>query len=310
MEIKYIDEFLYLADTLSYKRTAEHFYVSRSVISRHISALEDTVGARLLDRDSHAVQLTKAGEAFAREAHGVMRDWERAIELARQVAQSDQVLVRLGYLKNAARPVLAQFVREMTRRHPNVKLVLACMDHNELVRALAEHYVDVALAVNVNPGVSKNYRHTPIYSDHYTIVCALDHPLASRVDGISLDELANQTVLVPDSYVYGGTSDFVGGLVDDESLFLARSLYSDTDMLRIRLEAEGLLAFSSTMNNEIFNGRLAVLPIMGVDTSFRVSAFYHGDFEGAGFAACCEVFEWCNDQMCTWYPDLALNDCE
>ena len=61
MEIRYIDEFLYIAETLSFRKTANHFYVSRSVISRHISALEDAVGVRLLDRDSHGhLQLNEA----------------------------------------------------------------------------------------------------------------------------------------------------------------------------------------------------------------------------------------------------------
>ena len=309
MDIKYIDEFLYLAETLNFKRTAEHFYVSRSVISRHVAALEEAVGVRLLERDSHAVRLTKAGEVFYREAQMLSRDWAMAIERTRQASDGDYTLVRIGYLRNAARPVLAHFVRAMDSVRPDVKLSLVCMDHCELVQAIADQAVDVALAVNVDAKLSRNYRHTPIYHDHFTVVCAKDHPLAAKAAGVVLDDLYDQTLLLPDSFVYGRTADFIKGLIDEETMHVSRSSYSDADMLTLKVETEGVLAFSSTRNNEIFRDRLAVLPLLDIDTDFCVSAFYREGFDGAGYDACKEVFEWCHDHMCDWYPDLALVDC-
>ncbi|MEI3377602.1 MAG: LysR family transcriptional regulator [Coriobacteriales bacterium] len=309
MDIKYIDEFLYIAETLSFKQTAEHFYVSRSVISRHISALEAAIGVRLLERDSHAVRLTKAGEVFHREAQMLSRTWAMAMERTRQAGDGDYVLVRIGYLRNAARPVLAHFVRAMEAFHPDIKLSLACMDHRELVQAIADQAVDIALAVNVDAKLSRNYRFTPIYHDHFTVVCAKDHPLAAKVDGIVLDDLYDQTLLLPDSFVYGRTAEFIRDLTDEETMHVSRSSYSDADMLTLKVETEGVLAFSSTRNNEIFRDRLAVLPLLGIDTDFSVSAFYREGFDDAACDACREVFEWCHDNMCTWYPDLSLVDC-
>lgn len=310
VDIRYIGEFLYLADTLSFRKTAKHFYVSRSVISRHIAALEAEVGVQLFERDSHAVRLTSAGEVFCREAQLFSRDWELAIERARKAGDGDYVLVRVGYLRNAARPVLAHFVRAMEAFHPDVKLSLVCMDHCDLVQAIAQQAVDIAPAVNVDAKLSCNYRHTPIYHDYFTVVCAKDHPLAAKVGGIKLDDLYGQTLLMPDSFVYGRTANFIKDLIDEDTLHLSRSSYSDADMLTLKVETEGVLAFSSTRNNEIFRDRLAVLPLLDIDTDFCVSAFYREGFEDSGYKACREVFEWCHDNMCTWYPDLSLVDCD
>lgn len=306
MDIRYIEEFLYVADTLSFKKAAEHFFVSRSVISRHISALEEAVGARLLQRDSHSVHLTNAGEVFHREARLLARDWEIALERTRQASGGDCTIVRLGYLRNAARPVLSRFVREMKLRHPDINLSLVCMDHIDLIRAIAEDEVDVALAVDVDPSISSHYRSTPIYSDRYTIVCALDHPLAQGNGVVKLSGLRNQKLLMPDSYVFGRQLDFVKNLIDEETMHVSRSTYADADALLLMVETEDLLAFSSTINNRMFEGRLSVLQILDVDTSFRVSAFYGHSFTGRGYEACREVFEWCHDHMREWYPTLAL----
>lgn len=307
MDMRHLEEFVYTAETGSFKQTASHFFVSRSVISRHISALEDITGARLFERDRHMVRLTDAGEVFYREAKIVLRDWNSALERVREVSEKKLTLVRVGYLRNAARPVLAHFVREMNRRYPDVRLSLVCMEHHELVRALAEHNVDLALAVNISPELSGGYRSTSIYKDHYTVVCAKDQRLAREKGWVDLDDLRGLPLLIPDSYVYGGTSSFIKDVVDDETMAISRAFYSDADILTLKVETEGLFAFSSTMNNILFRDRLAVLPIVDADTSFEVSAFYHDDFDGEGFEACKSVFDWCNKHMKDWQPGLALD---
>lgn len=306
MDIRYIEEFLYVADTLSYKRAAEHFFASRSVISRHVSALEDAVGTQLLYRDSHVVRLTAAGEVFHHEARIILRDWDAALKRTRQASAGDCTIVRLGYLRNAARPVLSHFVREMKRRFPDVSLSLACMDYADLVRAIAEDAMDVALAVNVDPSISRHYRSTPVYTDHYTVVCAQDHPLAQGDSSVEFADLRNQRILMPDSYVYGRQLDEVRDLIDEETMNASRSYYSDADALTLMVETENVLAFSSTINNIIFNDRLHVLQLTDIDTSFTVSAFYGQGFSGHGYEACREVFEWCHEHMHEWYPALAL----
>ena len=307
MDINYLDEFVYLADSLSFKRAANHFYVSRSVISRHMAALEETVGARLLDRDSRGVNLTEAGSVFYREAKTVLRDWDVALERARAVGESGSKLVRIGYLRNASRPVLVRFVRHMAETHPELHLSLLCMEYNELRRAMDEHAVDVALAVNVNPAISRNYRSTPIYEDKFFAVCAKDHPLACRGEVLKLDNLRGQKLLLPDSYVFAGLSDFIDGMIDEKTLLVAQSYYRDLDMLYLKVQTEGFVAFSSGMNNAMFNGTLAELSVEDADTTFAVSAFYHDDFTGDACQACIDGFKWARDALVSWQPEFALN---
>lgn len=301
----YLDEFVYLAESLSYKRTADHFYVSRSVISRHMVALEDVVGTRLLDRDSRGVNLTPAGSVFYREAATLLRDWEVALDRVRAATEEGKLLVRLGYLRNAARPVLVRFVRHMSQVHPEITFSLQCMEYNELRLAIDKGSVEVALGVNVHPSLSRNYRTTPIYEDRFYAVCAKDHPLARREE-ISIEDLRGQKLLLPDSYVYAGLSDIIDEFVDEKGMVAARSFYRDIDMLYLKVQTEEYVAFSSGMNNAIFSDSLAVLPIHDADTSFAVSAFYHDEFIGAPFRACCDGFEWCRAALLDFSPEFKL----
>ena len=297
MNINHLIEFVYLAETLSFKRTADYFYVSRSVISRHLAALEDMLGVKLFERGNQSVQLTEAGKVFQHEAQAVLRAYANAVDRTREAGAATSRTVRIGYLKNAARPILVQFIRYMNHEHPKLRLDLACMEYGELRHAMEDGSVDIALAVNVDPSISRNYRSTAIYTDHFFAVMSKDHPLASRKDGVDISELPEEKLLLPDSFVFAGLSELIDELVNSKTQATAREYYRDVDMLYLKVQAEGYVAFSSGLNNAMFGDNLAIVPVRGIDSSFTVSAFYNDGLPEESFRACRMGFESCRDNM-------------
>ena len=298
MNINYLIEFIYLAETLSFKRTADYFYVSRSVISRHLAAIEDTLGVKLLERGNQSAQLTEAGKVFHREAKTVLRAYANAVDRAREAGDASNITVHIGYLKNAARPVIVQFARFMHHEHSNLPLNLTCMEYGDLRRAMDEGTVDIALAVNIDPRISRNYRSTLIYTDRFFAVMSKDHPLATRKDGVYLSDLPKDKLLMPDSFAHACFNE----LVEVEEHPDASAYYDDVDMLYLKVQTEGFVAFSSGLNNTMFGDQVAILPILGIDTSFSVSAFYRDDLPEGAFRACRMGFESCHDAMADWDP--------
>ena len=300
MEINHLIEFVYLAETLSFKRTADYFYVSRSVISRHLAALEDTVGVKLLERGSRSVRLTEAGKVFHHEAQSVLRAYANAVDRTREAGNALNPTVHIGYLKNAARPVIVQFARFMRHEHPALPLEMTCMEYSELRRAMDDGSVDIALAVNVDPRVSRNYRSTLIYTDRFYAVMSKDHPLASHKDGVDISELPEEKLPLPDSFVFAGLGEFIDEIIEKQSQAKAREYYHDVDLLYLKVQAEGFVAFSSGLNNAMFGDQLAIVPVTGVDTTFSVSAFYSDNLPERSCRACREGFESCRDAMRNW----------
>ena len=291
---------MYLAETLSFKRTADYFYVSRSVISRHLAALEEALGVKLVERGSHSARLTEAGKVFHREAQNVLRTYANAVDRTREAGNAVNPTVHIGYLKNAARPVIVQFARFMRHEHPNLPLEMTCVEYNELRRAMDEGSVDIALGVNVDPRISRNYRSTLIYTDRFYAVMSKDHPLASHTDGIDISELPEEKLLLPDSFVFSGLSEFIDEIIEKKSQIKAREYYDDIDLLYLKVQADGYVAFSSGLNNAMFGDQFVAIPVTGVDTSFSVSAFYSDSLPEKAYQACREGFESCRDAMKDW----------
>ena len=66
--VRELDVFLTLAETLSFRRTAAQVNLSQSAVSGVVTRLEEALGARLFDRTTRSVQLTDAGQVFAKQA--------------------------------------------------------------------------------------------------------------------------------------------------------------------------------------------------------------------------------------------------
>ncbi len=270
MNLEYLDEFIHLAHSLSFRNTAEHFYVSRSVISRHLAALEESLGAILLERGARGVQLTEAGAVFLQEAQAMLRSWDLAQAHVRAAANASDELVRIGY--------------------------------HEARQAMEEHSIDIMLGINVERSLSRNYRSTPIYEDRFVVACSRTNPLA-RLDEVMFDDLRDQKVLVPDSYIAAGLGPQARELIDDETLAECEGLYENMDQLYLTIQTEECAAFVSNLNASMFASSLKILPIKDMDTTFTISAYYHDSFTGIACELCRQSLEECKLALAQEAPE-------
>ena len=74
MEIKWLEDFLSLAETGSFSRSALLRHVTQPAFSRRIRALENWAGVELIDRTSYPTKLTPAGDIFREQAVLVLRE--------------------------------------------------------------------------------------------------------------------------------------------------------------------------------------------------------------------------------------------
>lgn len=74
MEIKWLEDFLSLAETGSFSRSSALRHITQPAFSRRIKALENWVGAELIDRTTYPTTLTLAGEIFRERAALILHD--------------------------------------------------------------------------------------------------------------------------------------------------------------------------------------------------------------------------------------------
>ena len=93
MRIELLEEFVTLADVLNYRIASERLFIAQSTLTKHITALEESLGVRLFERDTRSVELTESGAQLLVEATRVVEAWRRMTARAN--------LLRTGVLRVA-----------------------------------------------------------------------------------------------------------------------------------------------------------------------------------------------------------------
>src|SRR5260370_20607516 len=93
METKWLEDFVSLAETRSFSRSAQLRHITQPAFSRRIQALEAWAGIELVDRSSYPTRLTPAGETLHGQALEVLGQLQAARTMLRthQVAGKDVV---------------------------------------------------------------------------------------------------------------------------------------------------------------------------------------------------------------------------
>jgi LysR family transcriptional regulator, hypochlorite-specific transcription factor HypT len=93
METKWLEDFVSLAETRSFSRSAQLRHVTQPAFSRRIQSLESWAGTDLVDRSSYPTRLTPAGETLYSQALETLQTLQstRAMLRAHSAAGQDVI---------------------------------------------------------------------------------------------------------------------------------------------------------------------------------------------------------------------------
>ncbi|MCK8779906.1 LysR substrate-binding domain-containing protein [Rhizobium sp. NTR19] len=120
MELKWLEDFVTLADTSSFSRSAELRNVSQPAFSRRIKQLEVWLGAALIKRGAVPAELTPAGRSFL----PIAQDTIRALYAARETLQpaSDAGMVRFAALHTLTVTFIPNWLQVLEKTAPDTRL--------------------------------------------------------------------------------------------------------------------------------------------------------------------------------------------
>ncbi len=111
MEIKWLKDFLVLSVERNFRIAAQQSHVSQPAFSRRIQALENWIGAPLIDRSSHPSQLTEAGKLFLPVAQKIIDLAEMGKVEAQTQAQEENEKITFATLGTLAQGFLPAWLK-------------------------------------------------------------------------------------------------------------------------------------------------------------------------------------------------------
>lgn len=198
MNFEQLRIFITVVEQRSFTKAAEALYISHSTTSRNVSALEETLGVRLLARDNRSVRLTPAGEILYREGSKLLKKIE-VIE----VSVKNAGMGYSGKLSVASVNLYSYELwdgyKEFCKKYPDIVLGMYHRELKDVWEQIASGEADVGVTFSYAvPEDRTGFEVKRISRESFCVVTPVEHPLAVR-GSIKLEELAGANYIsLPD----------------------------------------------------------------------------------------------------------------
>lgn len=194
MELRQLKYFVKVAETLNFSEASKALFITQSTLSQQIKQLENEMGAKLFQRDSHSVGLTEAGSELLPYARKVILASQLCVDRMNDLKELAAGTLNIGVTYSFS-PILTETLLEFMKLYPGVKLNIFYKPMSELMTMLVNREVDFVLAFRPRQAVEGVESHS-LFQNYLAVIVNSDHPLASQ-SKVTLDELRNYDLALP-----------------------------------------------------------------------------------------------------------------
>ena len=142
--------FAQVVEAKSFSAAADKLGMSKSLASRHVSALERALAVKLLNRSTRKLSLTEAGATFYQHCARIVQEAELAEEHLRQEQAEPAGLVRVTAVQPFAVRHLLPALPEFYAKYPKVRVELSCSNR---AADLGDERFDFGIRVSFEPAL-------------------------------------------------------------------------------------------------------------------------------------------------------------
>ncbi len=177
-DLQQLQAFVAVADRSGFRAAAEDLHLSPAALSRRVDRLEQLLGARLFERTTRDVRLTRVGESFLSRARLALDDLEAAVLGVHEIAARHAGRISIACVPTVATARMPQLIEGFSRRLPQVRVRLMDGGMDEVAAAVRTGEADFGLGFSGVTDPALNFE--PLLEERYVLAVRRDHPLARK----------------------------------------------------------------------------------------------------------------------------------
>jgi DNA-binding transcriptional LysR family regulator len=247
--------FVRVVDTGGFSAAGRRLNMSTTMVSNHVQALEDRLGARLLNRTTRKVSLTEVGRAYYDRCVQILADIEQADDIAGALQSTPRGTLRI-YTATHIVTFIAPVVAEFLAKYPEVKVDLSM---GERIVDIIDEGFDVAVRMTPPPDSSLITRNLATWRH---VLCCSPGYLEQHGRPQQLSELSGHNCVRHVNYPFDDEWRFFDRKGAPASVGISGNLITNSgDMLRTAgLQGAGVcLAPGFLIHDDLEEGRLVRL---------------------------------------------------
>lgn len=176
MEFRHLRYFLALSEELHFGRAAERLSISQPPLSWNIRQLEESLGARLFERNSRGVRLTEAGKTLVPAARALLGRADEAARLVRDVERGLRGQLRVGYVSSMMYRGLPALLHAFEARSVGLRVQSFELNSQEQLVELAHERIDVGFVHSAR--LPRGLVHERLVAERFWCCLPTGHALA------------------------------------------------------------------------------------------------------------------------------------
>ena len=189
-DLKYIVE---VARERNFARASAKVFVSQPALSMQIKKLEETLGVEIFERDKQNFLITPVGAEIIKKAEIILQESEEIKMIAKNSKDPHKGEIRIGAFPTVASYFLPNFVKNIHKKFPHLKIFLIEAKSNELITKLKSGEIDFCLLAM--PIKDDNLIGEKIFSEKFLLATPKGHPF-SKKSKIQIKELRKQELML------------------------------------------------------------------------------------------------------------------
>ncbi len=146
METKWLEDFVSLAETRSFSRSAQLRHVTQPAFSRRIQSLEAWAGTDLVDRSSYPTRLTPAGQTLYDQALEMLQSLQSTRAMLRGHTSAGHDVIEFAVPHTLAFTFFPAWVSSLRETFGSFKSSLIALNVHDAVLRMVEGSCDVLIA--------------------------------------------------------------------------------------------------------------------------------------------------------------------
>jgi DNA-binding transcriptional LysR family regulator len=146
METKWLEDFVSLAETRSFSRSAQLRHVTQPAFSRRIQALEAWAGTDLVDRSSYPTRLTPAGQTLYSQSLEMLHALQSTRAMLRGHSAAAQDVIEFAVPHTLAFTFFPAWVSDLREKFGPIKSRLIALNVHDAVLRLVEGGCDLLIS--------------------------------------------------------------------------------------------------------------------------------------------------------------------
>ncbi len=146
METKWLEDFVSLAETRSFSRSAQLRHVTQPAFSRRIQSLEAWAGTDLVDRSSYPTRLTPAGKTLYEQSLEMLQALQSARAMLRAHTAAAQDVIEFAVPHSLAFTFFPSWLSGLREHCGPIKSRLMALNVHDAVMRMVEGSCDLLIA--------------------------------------------------------------------------------------------------------------------------------------------------------------------